>query len=155
MSDEDKKFLAMAIEEARKGLQKGEQPFGSVIVRNGEVVGRAYNTVNSSGDPTNHAETAAVRDASANLKGSDWKECTLYTSCDPCPMCAGATMFSGIERLVIAARSAKLAELRGQPPRTYSAENLAGQMHMKLEVIRGLLQSESEEVLAHFDWSTL
>ena len=155
MSDEHEKFVAMAIEEARKGLRLGEQPFGSVIVRDGEVVGRAYNIVNSSGDPTTHAETSAVRDAAANLKGSDWKGCTLYTSCDPCPMCAGATMFSGIERLVVGARSAKLAELRGESPRTYSAESLAEQMHMKLEVIRGVLQDEAEKVLGEYDWSQI
>ena len=155
MSDEHEKFVAMAIEEARKGLRLGEQPFGSVIVRDGEVVGRAYNIVNSSGDPTTHAETSAVRDAAANLKGSDWKGCTLYTSCDPCPMCAGATMFSGIERLVIGARSAKLAELRGRPARTYTAESLAEQMHMKLEVIRGVLQDEAEKVLGEYDWSQI
>lgn len=155
MSDEHEKFIALAIEEARKGLRAGEQPFGSVIVLDGEVIGRACNTVNSSGDPTAHAETSAVRYTAANLKDPDLKGCTLYTSCDPCPMCAGATMFSGIERLVVGARSAKLAELRGRPPRTYTAESLAEQMHMKLEVIRGVLQDEAEKVLEEYDWSQM
>ena len=80
MSSKHETFMAMAIEEARKGLRNGEQPFGSVIVRDGEIVGRAFNTVNSSGDPTAHAETSAVRDAAANLNSSSLDGCTLYTS---------------------------------------------------------------------------
>lgn len=144
--------MALAIEEARKGLLQGEQPFGSVIVRGGEIVGRAHNTVNSSGDPTAHAETQAVRNAASNLKTSVLKGCTLYTSSDPCPMCAGAMMFAGIERLVVGARSAALARLAGRKPRTYTAEDLSEKMHMKLEVIRAVLQDEAEKVLAQYNW---
>lgn len=153
MSSKHETFMAMAIEEARKGLRNGEQPFGSVIVRDGEIVGQAFNTVNSSGDPTAHAETNAVRDAAANLNSSSLDGCTLYTSCDPCPMCAGATLFSGIHRLVVGARSAKLAEIRSETPRTYTAESLAEQMHMPLEVTRGVLQDDAEKALAEYDWS--
>ena len=155
MSVDHEKFMALAIEESRAGLRAGDRPFGSVIVQAGEVIGRAYANPHSTGDPTAHAEVMAIRDAAANLKSLSLKGCTLYTSCDPCPMCCGATMFSGIERLVIGARSAKLAEIRGESPRTYSAENLAGQMHMKLEVIRGILETEAEKVLAEFDWSKM
>ena len=152
MSTEHEKFMAMAIEEARAGVQRGEQPFGSVVVRDGEVVGRAFNVVNSTGDPTAHAEVMAVRNTAANLKTPNLKGGTLYTSCDPCPMCAGSMMFSGIEQLVIGARSAKLAELQGRRPRDYTAESLAEQMHLLLEVTRGVLQSEAEEVLGEYNW---
>ena len=155
MSSDHENFMALAIEEARAAIQAGERPFGSVVVQDGEVIGRGHNIVNSTLDPTAHAEVMAIRNATASLKISRLSGGTLYTSCDPCPMCCGATMFSGIERLVIGARSAKLAEIRGESPRTYSAENLAGQMHMKLEVIRGVLQTEAEEVLAEYDWSKM
>ena len=155
MSSEHEKFMAMAIEEAQKGLRSGEPPFGAVIVRDGQVVGRAYNTVNSSGDPTAHAETMAVRNAAANLKTPALKGCTLYTSCDPCPMCAGAMMFSNIERLVVGARSEALALIRKVAPRTYTAEGLSQMMHMKLEVVRGVLQEEAEKVLAEYNWPKL
>ena len=148
MSTDHEKFMTLAIEEARKGLRAGEQPFGSIIVREGEIVGRVYNVVNSSGDPTAHAEVMAVRAAAANLKSPSLKDCTLYTSCDPCPMCAGAMLFSNIDRVIIGARSEALARISGRPPRTYTAEALSEMMNMKLEVIRGVLQDEAEKVLA-------
>ncbi len=153
MSTEHEKFMAVAIAEARKGLRNGEQPFGSVVVRDGNIVGRAFNVVNSSGDPTTHAEVNAVRDASVNMKTASLAGCTLYTSCDPCPMCAGAIMMAQIERLFIGARSAKLAEVQNVPGRTYTAENLAEQMHASLEITRGVLQDDAEQALTEYDWS--
>lgn len=153
MSADHEKFMALAIEEARKGLRTGEQPFGSVIVREDEIIGRAYNVVNSSGDPTAHAEVMAVRVTAANLKSPSLKGSTLYTSCDPCPMCAGSMLFSNIGRVVIGARSEALARISGRPSRTYTPEGLSEMMNMKLEVIRGVLQSEAEKILAEYDWS--
>ena len=153
MSVDHEKFMALAIEESRAGPRAGDRPFGSVVVRAGEVIGRAYANPRSTGDPTAHAEVMAVRDAATNLKSLSLKGCTLYTSCDPCPMCAGAMMFSGIDTLVVGARSAALARISNRTPRTYTAEDLSEQMNMKLEVIRGVLQSEAEKVLEEFDWS--
>ncbi len=152
MSSEHESFMALALEEARRGLQVGESPFGSVIVRDGEVVGRGYNVVASSGDPTAHAEILTVRNAAANLQSPVLKGCTLYTSCDPCPMCAGAMLFARVDRLVIAANADFLARITGRPPRTYSAERLAEMMSMNLEVIRGVLQDESENLLQEYTW---
>ncbi len=146
-------FMEMAIEESRKGVLAGDRPFGAVVVRDGEVIGRAYAVVHSACDPTAHAEVMAIRDAAAHLKTPLLKGCTLYTSCDPCPMCAGATMFSGIERLVIAAGPEALAKISGLPARSYRAESLSEQMNMKLEVIRGILEEKAERVLAEYDWS--
>ena len=153
MSPSHEKFMEMAIEESRKGLQAGDRPFGAVVVRNGEVIGRGYAVVHSACDPTAHAEVMAIRDAAANLKTPLLKGCTLYTSCDPCPMCAGAMMFSGIERLVIGARPEALAQFSGLPSRSYRAESLGEQMNMKLDVIRGILEEKAESVLAEYDWS--
>lgn len=152
MSTNHEQFMTLAIEEARKGLRSGEQPFGSVVVRGNEIVARAFNVVNSSGDPTAHAEVMAVRAAAANLKSPSLKGCTLYTSCDPCPMCAGAMLFSQIDRVVIGGRSQALARLRGQQPRTYTAEGLSQMMNLKLEVVRGILQDEAEKVLGEYRW---
>lgn len=152
MGTEHDKFMAVAIEEARKALRAGEQPFGSVIVRDGKIVGRAYNTVNSSKDPTAHAEINAVRSAAENLKSPALMGCTLYASSEPCPMCAGSMLFSQVARVVIGAPSATVAHLRGQPPRTYTIESLSQTMNMKLEVIRGILQEEAEKILAGYNW---
>jgi tRNA(adenine34) deaminase len=153
MSTDHGKFMALAIEESRKGLRAGERPFGAIVVRGDEIVGRAYSVVESSGDPTSHAETMAIRAATAHLKSPSLKGCTLYASCDPCPMCAGAMFASRIERLVIGAPSQALGRLTGSPPRSYSVEELGKQMNIKLEVIRGILQDEAENVLAAYNWS--
>ena len=152
MSTDHARFMALAIEESRKGLRAGERPFGSVVVRRDQIVARAYAVVESSGDPTTHAETLAVRAATAHLKSLSLQGCTLYTSCDPCPMCAGAMFNSHIDRLVIGAASQTLARLTGRPPRSYTVEELSKQMNMKLEVIRGVLQEEAEKILAQYKW---
>jgi tRNA(Arg) A34 adenosine deaminase TadA len=152
MSIDHAKFMALAIEESRKGLRVGERPFGSVVVRGDQIVARAYAVVDSSGDPTTHAETLAVRAATAHLKSLSLKGCTLYTSCDPCPMCAGAMFNSHIDRLVIGAPYQALMRLTGRPPRSYSVEELSKQMNIQLEVVRGVLQDEAEKVLAEYKW---
>jgi tRNA(adenine34) deaminase len=152
MSTDHVKFMALAIEESRKGLRIGERPFGAVVVQGDEIIARTYSVVESSGDPTSHAETMAIRAATAHLKSLSLKDCTLYASCDPCPMCAGAILASHIERLVIGASSEALMRLTGQPPRSYSVEELSKQMNVKLDVIRGVLQDEAEKVLAEYRW---
>lgn len=65
-------------------------PFGCVIVKGNEIVGRGYNKVTSHNDPTAHAEVEAIRDACKNLKSFQLQDCEIYTSCEPCPMCLGA-----------------------------------------------------------------
>ena len=152
MSTDHERFMAFAIEESRKGLRAGERPFGSVVVLGDQIVARAYAIVESSGDPTTHAETLAVRAATAHLKSLSLQGCTLYTSCDPCPMCAGAMFNSQIDRLVIGGSSQALMRLTGRPPRSYTVEELSKQMNMKLEVIRGVLQDEAEKILAEYKW---
>ncbi len=74
------KFMKMAIEEAKKG----DNPYGAVIVKNGEVVARGYNTVVSDNDPTAHAEINAIRSLAARIKNRHLEGCTLYTTCEPC-----------------------------------------------------------------------
>lgn len=149
---DDSKFMALAIEEARKGLRAGERPFGAVVVCKDEIVAQTYSIVESSGDPTSHAETLAIRAATAHLKSRFLKGCTLYASCEPCPMCAGAMFASHVERLVIGASSEVLTRLTGWPSRSYSVEELSKQMNFKLEVIRGVLADKAEQVLAAYKW---
>jgi tRNA(Arg) A34 adenosine deaminase TadA len=152
MSTDHAKFMTLAIEESRNGLRAGERPFGAVVVREDEIVACVHSVVDSSRDPTALAETLAVRAATAHLKSLSLKGCTLYTSCDPCPMCAGAMFNSHIDRLVIGASSHALMRLTGWEPRSYSVEELSKQMNVKLEVIRGVLQDEAEKVLAEYKW---
>ncbi|RYC70919.1 nucleoside deaminase [Spirosoma sordidisoli] len=101
-TDED--FLREAIQMAREGMKTGQGgPFGCVIVRNGEIVGRGCNRVTSTNDPTAHAEVEAIRDACRNLGSFQLSDCTLYTSCEPCPMCLGAIYWARPSRIVYGA----------------------------------------------------
>lgn len=92
---ERKKFMDRAIELSLKGSSEGKGgPFGAVVVKNGEIVGEAFNQVTSTNDPTAHAEVMAIRDACKNLNTFDLTDCEVYTSCEPCPMCLGAIYWS-------------------------------------------------------------
>ena len=72
-------------------------PFGAVIVKNGEIIGRGSNHVLESNDPTAHAEVMAIRDACKNIKSYDLNGCEIYTTCYPCPMCLSAIIWSNIK----------------------------------------------------------
>ncbi len=85
------KFIQEAIELSRKGMMNNDGgPFGCIIVRGEEIVGRGNNRVTSTNDPTAHAEVVAIRDACKNLGTFQLDDCEIYTSCEPCPMCMGA-----------------------------------------------------------------
>ena len=95
----DKYFLE-AVKLARNGVSLGEGgPFGAVIVKNGQIVGRGNNKVLINNDPTAHAEVTAIRDASKNLNTYDLSGCVLYTTSEPCPMCMSATIWSNIKEV--------------------------------------------------------
>ncbi len=74
-------------------------PFGAVVVRNGRVVGRGWNQVTTSNDPTAHAEVVAIRDACRRLKTFQLDDCELYTSCEPCPMCLSAMYWARLKKV--------------------------------------------------------
>ena len=94
-------------EASRLSLEKMETaeggPFGAVIVQNGKIVGRGWNRVTSTNDPTAHAEIVAIRDACACLKTFSLAGCEIYTSCEPCPMCFAAIYWARLERIFYAA----------------------------------------------------
>ena len=74
-------------------------PFGAVVVRRGKIVGRGWNQVTSTNDPTAHAEVTAIRDACRRLKTFQLDDCELYTSCEPCPMCLAAIYWARLRRV--------------------------------------------------------
>jgi len=84
-------------------------PFGAVIVKDGEIIGRGWNRVTSACDPTAHAEVEAIRDACANLNTFSLKGCEIYASCEPCPMCLAAIYWARPDRLFYAATRADAA----------------------------------------------
>lgn len=93
-------FMALAAQEADSNLQTNEGgPFGAVVIKDGEIIGRGHNRVLINHDPTCHAEIEAIRDACRNLNTHDLIGCTLYTSCYPCPMCLSAIIWANIKKV--------------------------------------------------------
>lgn len=94
------RFMKLAIGEAQEGIRAGHGgPFGCVIVRDGKVIGRGHNEVIKQNDPTCHGEMMAIRDACRNIGSHDLSGCELYTTAEPCPMCAGAIMWADISKV--------------------------------------------------------
>jgi guanine deaminase len=110
-TEKDSMYLQQAIELARQGMdaRKGG-PFGCVIVRDGEVIGKGCNGVTSTNDPTAHAEIVAIRDACQRLGDFQLTGCTVYTSCEPCPMCLGALYWARPALIVYAATRREAAD---------------------------------------------
>ncbi|MBR1463290.1 MAG: nucleoside deaminase [Prevotella sp.] len=92
-------FMRMAIQLAIDNVKNGGGPFGAVIVKDGEVVATGVNRVTANHDPTAHAEVSAIREACAKLKTFELDGCTIYTSCEPCPMCLGAIYWAHIDHV--------------------------------------------------------
>lgn len=95
--------MQAAIDLSINGMTNNEGgPFGAVVVKNGEIVGRGNNKVTSSNDPTAHAEVIAIRDACKNLNTFQLDGCVIYTSCEPCPMCLGAIYWARPDKVFFA-----------------------------------------------------
>lgn len=103
MTKEDQVFMKRAINLAEEGMNKNAGgPFGCVIVKNGKIIAEGHNCVTSTNDPTAHAEVVAIRKACEVLGTFQLDGCTIYTSCEPCPMCLGAIYWSRPESVFYA-----------------------------------------------------
>ena len=96
---QDYEFMREAIRLANERAEQGGGPFGAVVVKDGEMVAGCSNRVTLDNDPTAHAEVNAIRQACRALGTFDLSGCTIYTSCEPCPMCLGAIYWAHIERI--------------------------------------------------------
>jgi guanine deaminase len=122
----DRKFLQQAIELAIQGVERGTGgPFGCIIVKDGEVVGKGCNQVTSSNDPTAHAEVVAIRDACRHLGDYQLMDCDVYTSCEPCPMCLGALYWARPRRVVFASTREEAADAGFDDALIYQEINVA------------------------------
>lgn len=102
----DETYLQLAIESARRGIAQGQTPFGAVIVRDGEILAKAHNAVWATCDPTAHAEVRAIRVACSSALTIDLSGATIYSTCEPCPMCFAAIHWAKLDRVVFGARIA-------------------------------------------------
>jgi tRNA(Arg) A34 adenosine deaminase TadA len=136
MNQSDKEFLARAIQLARENVARGGGPFGALIVKDGKPVAESANRVISIPDPTAHAEIETIRLAAKCLDTFDLSGTTLYTSCEPCPMCLGAVYWSRISRVVFASdrHDAGLAGFRDAE----LYEEIAREPHLRATVFEQL-----------------
>jgi guanine deaminase len=100
-------FMARAIELSIENVRSGRGgPFGAVVVRGGKIIAEGVNCVTAVNDPTAHAEVVAIREACKKLGVFELKDCEMYTSCEPCPMCLGAIYWARPARVYFASTAA-------------------------------------------------
>ena len=136
----DEYFMKEALKEAHKALQKGEVPIGAIIVNNNQIIARAHNLTETLNDVTAHAEMQAFTAATSYLGGKYLQGCTLYVTVEPCIMCAGASYWTQISKIVFGAKDIK----RGY---TTIPKNL---LHPKTKVLSGILENECSNLLIDF-----
>ena len=136
----DEQFMKEALKEAQKGFDKDEVPVGAVVVCNNQVVARAHNLTETLNDVTAHAEMQAFTAAANFIGGKYLKECTLYVTLEPCVMCAGASYWTQIGKIVFGAYDEK---------RGYSQSG-AKLLHPSTEVVGGVLQKACSKLLKGF-----
>jgi tRNA(Arg) A34 adenosine deaminase TadA len=149
MNNDHSFFMRRAIAIAQDGIDKNlGGPFGCVVVRNGEVVGEGCNKVTSTNDPTAHAEIVAIRDACRNLNSFQLNGCTVYTSCEPCPMCLGAIYWARPDAIYFAATRDDAAEAGFDDELFYSEmEKPNAERQLPLQ---SLLREESQRVFQNW-----
>src|SRR5215475_6010749 len=144
MPGEHERFMQIALDEAARGKTEGNVAVGSVITQDWTVVARGRNLVTSTFDPTAHAETVALREAGRALQRVDFSGCVLYTTFEPCPMCCGAILASGISTLVMGGRPT--AEERRWGEFTVERFVELAKRGDSLQVITGILPQECVDI---------
>ena len=138
-------YMREALLLAQRAYDMGEVPVGAVIVRNGEIIASGHNLTETSKDPTMHAEMIAIRHAAAALGGWRLTGCSMYVTCEPCTMCAGALVWSRMEELYIGTMDPK-AGACGSVFDVPAEKRL----NHNIRVETGILQSECSEILKRF-----
>ncbi|HZD96477.1 MAG TPA: tRNA adenosine(34) deaminase TadA [Candidatus Sulfotelmatobacter sp.] len=142
---EDAFWMQLALEQARLAAEAGEVPVGALILSAGEIVGQGHNRNLLEHDPTAHAEIVALRQAAAHLGNHRLAGCTLYSTIEPCSMCAGALIHARVSRLVYGANDPK-AGAAGSVLQVLNHP----QLNHKMEVTSGVLAEKCSEILQEF-----
>jgi tRNA(Arg) A34 adenosine deaminase TadA len=142
-------FMRRAIELSRLAVASGQTPFGAVVVREGRILAEAHNRVWATGDPTAHGEINAIRLATQRLGSIDLTGCTIYSSCEPCPMCLAAIHWARLSALCRGARIAD-AEAAGFREMPIANEAMMEQGGCSLELLPDCLRDEAAAVLRDF-----
>jgi tRNA(adenine34) deaminase len=132
-------FMKRALEEAKMAFEKNEVPIGAIIVMNNQIIARAHNLTETLNDVTAHAEMQAFTAAANFLGGKYLHKCTLYVTLEPCQMCAGASYWTQIDKIVYGASEEKRGFLA-----------MKTTLHPKTKVIKGVLEGGCSELLSRF-----
>lgn len=136
----DEHFMRQALLQAEQAFAEDEVPIGAVIVCNNRIIGKGYNQVERLHDATAHAEMLAITAASDYLGSKYLRDCTLYVTIEPCPMCAGALRWTQLARVVYGATEPKFGYTR-----------LGSEMlHPKTEVSHGILDHDCRQLMRNF-----
>ncbi|MBN1353811.1 MAG: nucleoside deaminase [Candidatus Omnitrophica bacterium] len=138
-------YMGKALMEAEIAFEKDEVPVGAVIVYEDQVIARAHNQIKTLKDPTAHAEMIAITQASTYLKNERLKDCDVYVTIEPCPMCAGAMVLARIRNLYYAARDPKSGAAG-------SVMNILqnNSLNHKVKIIPGILKDQSSSFIQEF-----
>lgn len=136
---DDVYFMKRALQEAQLAFDKGEVPVGAVVVLKNQIIARAHNLTETLNDVTAHAEMQVFTAAADFLGGKYLKDCILYVTLEPCQMCAGASAWTQIDKIVYGASD----EQRG-------FVNMGTKLHPKTKVVSGILAEESSQLLKKF-----
>lgn len=136
----DEHFMRQALREAEQAFKADEVPVGAVVVCAGRIIARAHNLTERLNDVTAHAEMQAITAAANDLGGKYLKDCTLYVTLEPCPMCAGALQWAQVGRIVFGAFDEKAGYRR-----------IGGKLlHPKTQVMGGILEAECADLIKAF-----
>ena len=139
MQPED--FMKLALAEAKKG----DSPYGAVIVKDNAVIALAHNTVKTDNDPSAHAEINVIRSLTAKINNHSLEGYIIYTTGEPCPMCATACIWTGISEIVFGASIQDLMGVK-QPQIEISCEEIIAKGFKKIKVTKGILKAECLEL---------
>jgi len=142
---EDLKFMTEALSEAVKAFEEGEIPVGAVIVKDGEILARGHNRVESLKDPTAHAEIIAIREATKRVENWRLLDTTMYVTLEPCVMCAGASVLARIKEIVYGVEDEKF----GGTVSLYQIP-MDGRTNHQVLVRKGPLGEEIKDLMQRF-----
>ncbi|MCR1899949.1 tRNA adenosine(34) deaminase TadA [Irregularibacter muris] len=140
-----RKYMELAIKEAKKAFAKAEVPIGAVLVKNDEVIATAHNLKEINNDPTAHAEILVIQEGAQRLHTWRLEDCDLYVTVEPCAMCAGAIVQSRIRRLIIGAMEPKFGAAG-------SIVNIVNhpKFNHRVEVFEGIMEEECSQLMKDF-----
>ena len=136
---DDSYFMKKALQEAEFAFEKGEVPVGAIVVLKDKIIARAHNLTETLNDVTAHAEMQAFTAASSFLGGKYLKDCILYVTLEPCQMCAGASYWTQLSKIVYGASELERGFV-----------NLKTKLHPKTKVVSGVLENECSQILRKF-----